>query len=135
MIRSDPSGFECETLGRIQISDDALYAREILKKILVDTPHQVVAEASNGDEAIEQYRRVKPDLVLLDIVMPPGEKAIDGMAALKKILEEDPKANVVICSALEQDVLVDEALKLGAKYFLPKPITPEKVLEVLSQYC
>jgi len=122
-------------MGRIQISDDALYTRELLKKIVKETKHEVVAEATTGDEAIELYRQVKPDLVLLDIVMPPGKSTLNGMEALKRILEEDPSANVVICSALEQQVLIEEALRVGAKDFIAKPIMPERILEVLSKYC
>jgi two-component system chemotaxis response regulator CheY len=122
-------------MGRIQISDDALYTRELLKKIVRETNHEVVAEATTGDEAIELYRQVKPDLVLLDIVMPAGKNALNGMEALKRILEEDPSANVVICSALEQQVLIEEALRLGAKDFIAKPIMPERILEALSKYC
>jgi two-component system chemotaxis response regulator CheY len=122
-------------MGRIQISDDALYTRELLKKIVKETKHEVVAEATTGDEAIELYRQVKPDLVLLDIVMPLGKSTLNGMEALKRILEEDPSANVVICSALEQQVLIEEALRVGAKDFIAKPIMPERILEVLSKYC
>ena len=122
-------------MGRIQISDDALYTGELLKKIVKETKHEVVAEATTGDEAIELYRQVKPDLVLLDIVMPPGKSTLNGMEALKRILEEDPSANVVICSALEQQVLIEEALRVGAKDFIAKPIMPERILEVLSKYC
>ncbi|MGA2310518.1 MAG: response regulator [Candidatus Bathyarchaeia archaeon] len=122
-------------MGRIQISDDALYTRELLKKIVKETKHELVAEATAGDEAIDLYRKVKPDLVLLDIVMPAGKSALNGMEALKQILEEDPSANVVICSALEQQVLIEEALRLGAKDFIAKPIMSERILEALSKYC
>ena len=122
-------------MGRIQISDDALYTRELLKKIVKETRHEVVAEATTGDEAIALFRKVKPDLVLLDIVMPAGDSALNGMEALKRILEEDPSANVVICSALEQQVLIEEALRLGAKDFIAKPIMPERILAALSKYC
>jgi len=89
-------------MGRIQISDNALYTRELLKKIVKETNYEVGAEATTGDEAIELYRQVKPHLVLLDIVMPAGKDALNGMETLNQILEEDPSANVVICSALEQ---------------------------------
>jgi len=122
-------------MGKVLICDDALYTRRLLKKIIEETKHEAVAEASTGDEAIEMYRQVKPDLVLLDIVMPTGKNTQNGMEALKRILEEDPSAKVVICSALEQQVLVDEALKLGAKGFIAKPIMPEQIVQALSEYC
>jgi two-component system chemotaxis response regulator CheY len=116
-------------MGRIQISDDALYKRELLKKIVKEAKHEVVAEATTGDEAIDLYRKVKLDLVLLDIVMPAGKSALNGMEALKRILEEDPSANVVIYSAVGQQVMIEEALRLGAKDFIAKPIMPERILE------
>jgi two-component system chemotaxis response regulator CheY len=122
-------------MGRIQISDDALYKRELLKKIVKEAKHEVVAEATTGDEAIDLYRKVKLDLVLLDIVMPAGKSALNGMEALKRILEKDPSANVVIYSAVGQQVLIEEVLRLGAKDFIAKPIMPERILEALSKYC
>jgi two-component system, chemotaxis family, chemotaxis protein CheY len=122
-------------MGRIQISDDALYKRELLKKIVKEAKHLVVAEATTGDEAIDLYRKVKLDLVLLDIVMPAGKSPLNGMEALKRILEGDPSANVVIYSAVGQQVLIEEALRLGAKDFIAKPIMPERILEALSKYC
>jgi two-component system chemotaxis response regulator CheY len=119
---------------RIQISDDALCTRELLKRVK-ETKHEVVAEATTGDEAIELYRQVKPDLVLLDILMSAGKSTVNRMGALKQILEEDLSTNVVIRSALEQQALIEEALGLGAKDFTAKPIMPERVLEALSKYC
>lgn len=67
---------------RIQISDDALCTRELLKRVK-ETKHEVVAEATTGDEAIELYRQVKPDLVLLDIVMSDGKSTVHRMEALR----------------------------------------------------
>src|SRR5271157_1864650 len=122
-------------MGKIEISDDAAYTRELLKKIMKETQHEVVAEATTGDEAVQLYKQVKPDLVFLDIVMPAGKNTVNGMEALKLILEEDPGAKVVICSALEQNVLIEEAMKLGAKDFIAKPIMPERIHEALSKYC
>jgi two-component system chemotaxis response regulator CheY len=99
-------------MGRTQISDDALCPRELLK-IVKETKHEVVAEATTGDEAIELYRQVKPDLVLLDILMSAGKSTVHRMEALKRA-EENPSANVVICNAVEQQVLIKEALRSGA---------------------
>lgn len=116
-------------MGRIQISDDAPYTRELLK-IVKETKHEVVAEATTGDEAIDLYRKVKPDLVPVTLA---GKSTLNGMEALKRILEEDPSANVVICNALEQQVLIEEALRVDAKDFIAKSIVPERILEALSK--
>jgi two-component system chemotaxis response regulator CheY len=95
----------------------------------------VAAEIANGDDAINQYPTVKPDLVLMDIVMPPGPKAKDGIEALRQIIASDPSAKVVMCSSMGQQSLIAEAIKAGAKDFVVKPFQPQKVLEVLSKYC
>ncbi|MGF3522517.1 MAG: response regulator, partial [Candidatus Bathyarchaeia archaeon] len=107
----------------------------VLKKIILQSGHEVVAEAANGEEAINRFQEAKPDLVLMDIVMPPTPKAKDGIEALKQIVSVDPAAKVVMCSSMGQQALIAEALKSGAKDFVVKPFQPQKVMEVLSKYC
>jgi len=114
--------------------DDAAFMRMVLKKIILQSGNKVVAEASNGDEAIIKYRKHKPDMVFLDIVMPAGRMTKNGIDALKIIMKEDPNAKVIMCSSMGQQTLITEALKIGAKDFVVKPFRPEKVLEVLSKY-
>ena len=122
-------------MAEILIVDDASFMRNVLKRIVLQAGHEVVAEAGTGDEAIVLYRQHKPDLVLLDIVMPAGAMAKDGIEALKKIVSEDPSAKCVMCSSMGQQSLIVEALKSGAKDFVTKPFKPNKVLEVLCKYC
>lgn len=122
-------------MGTIMIVDDASFMRAVLKKIVLQAGHEVVAEAGNGDEAIVQYQVSKPDLVLMDIIMPPGPRAKDGIEALKQIVAADPAAKVVMCSSMGQQSLIVEAIKSGAKDFVIKPFQPQKVLEALSKYC
>jgi len=122
-------------MGTIMIVDDASFMRAVLKKIVLQAGHEVVAEIANGDDAINQYPTVKPDLVLMDIVMPPGPKAKDGIEALRQIIASDPSAKVVMCSSMGQQSLIAEAIKVGAKDFVVKPFQPQKVIEVLSKYC
>ena len=122
-------------MGTVMIVDDAAILRAILKRIILQAGHTVVAEASNGDEAIEQYSNTKPDLVIMDITMPPTPSAKDGIEALKKIISANPTAKIVMCSAMSQPALIVEALKSGAKDFIAKPFQPQKIREVLSQYC
>ncbi|MCD6538149.1 response regulator [Candidatus Bathyarchaeota archaeon] len=118
----------------ILVVDDAAFMRMVLKKIILQSGNKVVAEASNGDEAIIKYRKHKPDMVFLDIVMPAGRMTKNGIDALKIIMKEDPNAKVIMCSSMGQQTLITEALKIGAKDFVVKPFRPEKVLEVLSKY-
>ncbi len=121
-------------MGTIMIVDDASFMRAVLKKIVLQAGHEVVAEVGNGDEAISQFQQIQPDLVLMDIIMPPGPKAKDGIEALKHIVAADPNAKVVMCSSMGQQALIAEALKAGAKDFVIKPFQPQKVMEVLSKY-
>jgi two-component system chemotaxis response regulator CheY len=121
-------------MGTIMIVDDASFMRAVLKKIVLQAGHEVIAEAGNGDDAIAQFQNVHPDLVLMDIIMPPGPKAKDGIEALKQIVAANPAAKIVMCSSMGQQALIAEALKSGAKDFVIKPFQPQKVLEVLSKY-
>jgi two-component system, chemotaxis family, chemotaxis protein CheY len=121
-------------MGTVLIVDDATFMRAVLKKIILQSGHEVVAEASNGEEAINQFQNTHPDLVLMDIVMPPMPRAKDGIEALKQIVATDANAKVVMCSSMGQQSLIAEALKSGAKDFVIKPFQPQKVMEVLTKY-
>ena len=121
-------------MASVLIVDDASFMRMVLKKIILQSGNRVIAEASNGDEAIMMYKKYKPDLVFLDIVMPPGKLTKDGLDALKIIMKEYPEAKVIMCSSMGQQTLITEALKIGAKDFVVKPFRPVKVLEAISKY-
>jgi two-component system chemotaxis response regulator CheY len=125
---------EAKKMGSVLLVDDASFMRAVLKKIVLQGGHEVIAEASNGEEAINQYQNTKPDLVLMDIVMPPTPKAKDGIEALKQIITTNADAKVVMCSSMGQQSLITEALKAGAKDFVIKPFQPQKVIEVLAKY-
>ena len=122
-------------MANVLIVDDAAFMRAVLKRIVVEAGHQVIAEAGTGDEALDRYQQLRPDLVLLDIVMPPGPRTKDGIEALKQIMIQNPMAKVVMCSSMGQQALIAEALSSGAKDFVMKPFRPEKVMEALSKYC
>lgn len=115
--------------ARVLIVDDALFMRTMLRNIFVESGFEVVGEAGNGNEAVEKYRALCPDLTTMDIVMP--EK--NGIEALKQIMAADPRARVVMCSALGQESLIIEALEAGARDFIVKPFKPAKVVEVVQK--
>ena len=121
-------------MANILVVDDASFMRNTLKKIIMKTGNTVIAEAQNGDEAIENYKKFKPDIVFCDIVMPPGKLAKDGIEALKGIMETNPKAKVIMCSSMGQQALITEAIKSGAKDFIVKPFKPQNVMQVLMKY-
>jgi two-component system chemotaxis response regulator CheY len=116
-------------MARILIADDASFMRQMIREIVEEAGHQVVAEASDGIEAIEQFKKHRPDVVTMDIVMPRRS----GIDAVKGILESDPTACVVMCSALGQETLVQEALQAGARDFIVKPFKPDAVTATLRK--
>ncbi len=111
--------------------DDSEYVRDLVKVILSEAGHTIIGEATSQDEAIAKYQKLKPDVVLMDIVLEPGINAKTGLDALKEILRLDSQANVIICSGLNEHTLINEAMHNGAKAFITKPIEPEKLLETV----
>ena len=114
-------------MGKILIVDDAAFMRMMVKDNLQKAGFTEFAEAGNGEEAVVAYAKDRPDLVLLDITMPVK----DGLTALQEIREGDPEARVVMCSAMGQESMVIEAIKLGALDFIVKPFKPERLLQTV----
>ena len=112
---------------QILIVDDALIMRTMLRDILEEGGFEVVGEALEGNEAVEKYRTLEPDLVTLDIVIPEP----NGLDVLRRIMEMDAVARVVMISALGQEALVEEAEQLGAKGYIVKPFKEDEVLEIV----
>ena len=118
-------------MSNIMIVDDSKFTRKMLSDILTEKGHQIVGEAENAEEAVELYERLKPDLVTLDIIMPEVE-GTDAIFALKTMKRLNPKARVVMVSAMGQQEVVDECIQAGAKDFLVKPIVPSNVAGVVE---
>jgi len=110
-------------VARILIVDDSIIMRRNLKTILTQAGHSVIAEASNGKEAFIEYEKCMPDLVTMDITMP----IMNGIDAVKNIIDRFPEAKIIMISALDQRNMVFEALENGAKHYIVKPITPDDV--------
>src|SRR5919205_3639682 len=116
-------------MARILVVDDAVFMRKMVTDALSAAGHEVVGEAANGEEAVTRFQELKPDLTTLDITMP--EK--DGLSALKEIVQLDPGARVIMCSALGQESKVLESIKLGAKDFVVKPFQADRVLDAVAK--
>ncbi len=116
------------TIG-VLIVDDALFMRLMIKDILEKNGYAVAGEAENGLTAIEAYKELKPDIVMMDITMPE----MNGIEALKEIKKIDPAAKVVMCSAMGQHSMVMEAINAGAGDFIVKPFIGERVIEAISR--
>lgn len=113
----------------VLIVDDAVFMRAALKTLLSDSGFNVVGEASDGQEAINKYKDLSPDIVTMDITM----KGMDGIDGLKGILDIDSKAKVVMISALGQETYVKKAMISGAKTFIIKPYKNEHVIKTLNK--
>ena len=116
-------------MARVLVVDDAAFMRKMVSDVLLGGGHEVVGEAGDGVEAVERYQELRPEVTTLDITMP--EK--DGLSALREIIELDPAARVVMCSALGQESKVLESIKLGAKDFVVKPFQADRVLGAVEK--
>jgi two-component system chemotaxis response regulator CheY len=115
---------------RLLIVDDALIMRKRIKDIAERAGWEVAGEATNGEEAVEMYRRESPDLVTLDIVMPK----MDGVTALKHVLAADPQARVVMISAVDQKDKLSECIGTGAVDFIVKPFDTARLKRFFEKY-
>jgi len=113
----------------VLIVDDSNFMRRLIKKILIKSDCEVVGEANNGKLGVEMYKELKPDFVTMDLVMDE----MNGLDALKLILEIDPNASVIMVSSMGQDVVVRDAIVLGAKNFLIKPLDEKQVVDAIKK--
>jgi two-component system chemotaxis response regulator CheY len=111
------------------VCDDAIFMRTMISDILQQSGFDVIGEAETGVEAVAQYRKLRPDLVTMDIVMPD----MGGIDAVREITKFDPNARILMCSAMGQQALVVEAIQAGAKDFVVKPFQPSRVLEAVQR--
>jgi two-component system chemotaxis response regulator CheY len=115
-------------MAKILIVDDAEFLRVRLTKML-NTDGFEVFQAENGVKAVEIYKEIQPDVVLMDVTMPE----MDGLTALKTIVDFDPKARVVMLTALGQESVVLEAVKSGARDFIVKPFEHDRVMKAIGK--
>lgn len=116
-------------MKRVLIVDDAVFMRNTLKMMLERNSFEVVGQAEDGVQAIEEYIRLQPDIVTMDITMPK----MSGIDALLKIKATDPSAKVVMITAMGNEIMVREAIVSGAVNFIVKPFQEDKVIEVLKR--
>lgn len=116
-------------MASVLIVDDSMVMRKTLKSILEKEGFTIAEEATNGEEAVAKYQTAKPDFVTMDINMPKK----DGIQAVKEIKAIDSNAKIVMISSLDEKELVVEAIKSGAKYYILKPVTENKVREVMEK--
>ena len=115
--------------SRILVADDARFMRQLIREIIEPEGFEVVGEAADGRAVVEEFERLRPDVVTMDIVMPKRS----GIDAVREILALDPTARVVMVSALGQEALVMEALQAGAVDYVVKPFKPDAVVATLRK--
>lgn len=115
-------------MSKILIVDDAAFMRMMVKDNLKKAGFTDFVEAGNGEEAMALFTEHKPELVLLDITMP----VMDGIQTLTAIKQANPAAKVVMCSAMGQEAMVVEAIKLGALDFIVKPFKPDRLIQTVK---
>ena len=116
-------------MASVLVVDDSTYFRLKLKMVLENLGHQVIGEATDGKKAAQLYSQLEPDLVTMDISMPN----VNGIEGVRAIMAKDPNAKIIMVSAMGQKNHVLEAMKLGAKHFIVKPMHDETVKKVLDK--
>ena len=116
-------------MAKVLIVDDAAFMRISIKNMLVKNGFEVVGEAENGAIGVEMFKELSPDIVTMDITMPE----MNGLDALKKIVEVDPGAKVVMVSAMGQEAMVRDAIVSGAKGFIVKPFKEDGIIAAIKK--
>ncbi len=116
-------------MAKILIADDAQFMRLLLSRVLRENGHSIIGDAQNGEEVVEMYAKLRPDLVTMDVVMPK----MNGLEATRKIISFDSGARIVVITALGQEAVAFEAVKAGAKNFIVKPFKKEEVFTAVQK--
>ena len=116
-------------MASVLIVDDSRTSRKILRNLFIEEGYEIAGEAGDGEVAIRMYEELKPDIVSMDITMP----IMNGIDSLKKIMEIDPKAKVIMVTSAGQQTKMTEAVKYGAKDFITKPFENETVAYVFNK--
>ena len=114
---------------KIMVVDDAGFMRKMVQTHLTKAGYSDFVEGEDGQKAVELYKELKPDLVIMDITMPN----MDGIEALRHIKAVDADAKVVMCSAMGQEAMVMEAIKLGALDFIVKPFKADRIIQTVNK--
>jgi len=114
---------------KILIVDDAGFMRKMVQTHLSKAGYTDFIEGEDGQRAIDIYKEQKPDLIIMDITMPN----VDGIEALRQIKAFDSDAKIIMCSAMGQEAMVMEAIKLGALDFIVKPFKAERIIQTVNK--
>ncbi len=116
-------------MAKILIVDDSRTSRKMLRNILESNGHEIVDEAVNGQDGVQKFQALKPDVVTLDITMP----IVDGVEALKMIKALDGNSKVIMVTAAGQKNKMIDCIKAGANEFLTKPFDQQEIIDVIAK--
>lgn len=114
---------------KVLVVDDLELARIMIKNIIEDYGYIVIGEASDGQEAIDCYEQLQPDIVIMNIVMPK----MDGIDATRKITEKYKNARIIICSSINKDSIIEDSIKAGARNFVLKPLSSLSLINAIEK--
>lgn len=112
----------------VVIVDDAEFMRKVLGKIFRELEVEIIGEGGTGDEGISLYKSHHPDLITMDLTMPNKS----GLEAIKEIIAFDPNAKILVVSSIGSDLIIMEAIELGAKDFVVKPFKKEQLTKTVQ---
>ena len=115
-------------MAKVLVADDSDAIRQVLNDILAIGKHELVGEAIDGNEAVEKFNQLQPDLLLLDLAMPKK----DGLTVVKEIIEFNPDARIVLITASDNQFIISQCLEAGAIASISKPFDFDKVLKVIT---
>lgn len=118
-------------MAKVMIVDDAAFMRMQIKSMLSKNGYEVAGEAENGLQAVELYKKLRPDVVTMDITMPK----MNGLDALGEIIKIDSNAKVVMISVMSMDTIKRQAISSGAKDFIAKPFKEKRLIASVKKYC
>ena len=117
-------------MAKILITDDSAFMRRLIRDTLQKHGYMDIIEAKDGIEACEKFVSENPDLIIMDITMPN----MTGLEALAEIKKNNPKAIIIMCSAMGQELMVVDAINLGAVDFIVKPFKPGRLIQVVKKF-
>ncbi|MDX1532993.1 MAG: response regulator [Nitrosopumilaceae archaeon] len=116
-------------MAKVLIADDSPSIRILLKDILVMGDHEVVGEAIDGEDAIQKFAELNPDVLLLDLAMPKK----DGLQVLKELNPKNPKMKVIVITANGSNQVFQDCMKNGASGYIDKPFDIKEVLDQIAE--